>query len=400
LAFFDEDMMQKYKILYINDWGDWGGAEKVTLTLIKSLNRERYEPYFILGSDGLFAQALQAEGVSVRFVPMTPMSVQDSQRYMFYVLMPLFLWRLAVYTLKCYLVARQIRPDLIQTCSIQAKLIGSFVARLLRVKLLWHVQNMQPVGFRRILVRFLAKRFPDMIVATSQAVADIYVGIVQPDKLKVIHAGLDLGEFALVNRAETQCSVMVELGLTDAKIVLYASMIRHWKGTHIFIRAAAEVFQHFPNVFFLIVGEAQFSKDDEYKAQLYELVQILGLTKKIKFLGFRRDVYRMIAAADCLVHCPVKSDPLPTVILEAMALQTPVIGTTIGGIPEEIDHYVTGLLVEPGDDTGLATAIIQILENPEMAKNFTEAARHKLETEFSHRLFVKKIETIYAQVLP
>ncbi|MGW8182234.1 MAG: glycosyltransferase, partial [bacterium] len=96
-------------------------------------------------------------------------------------------------------------------------------------------------------------------------------------------------------------------------------MVRYWKGSHIFVRAAAEVLKVLPNTIFLLVGESQFGKDQEYKQYLTELVtHKLNLKDKIKFLGFRKDVYSIIAAADCLVHCPIKSDPLPTIVLEAM----------------------------------------------------------------------------------
>jgi hypothetical protein len=92
--------MKKHKILYINDWGEWGGAEKVTLNLIKLLNREQYEPHFILGSDGLLAQALRTEGVPVHIVPMMPMSVLASKKYMLYLLLPKFFWRLVMYSIQ------------------------------------------------------------------------------------------------------------------------------------------------------------------------------------------------------------------------------------------------------------------------------------------------------------
>jgi L-malate glycosyltransferase len=392
--------MKKHRILYINDWGGWGGAEKVTLNLVRFLNREQYEPYFVLGSDGLFAQALRAEGIVVYVVPMTPMSVPDSKKYLVYILLPLFFFRLIIYTIKIYFVARSIHPDLIQTCSIQAKLVGSFVAKLLRVKLLWHIQNIQPRGYRRRLVQSLAKRFPDMIVATSQDVADVYRDAIPDDKLKINHAGVELADFDDVDSALARETLQAELGLTDEKIVANVSMVRYWKGSHVFVRAAAEVLKVLPKTVFLIVGESQFGKDREYKEYLTELVtHKLNLKDKIKFLGFRNDVYSMIAAADCLVHCPIKSDPLPTIVLEAMALQTPVVGTAIGGIPEEIDDQVTGLLVEPNDEIGLSKAIIQILENSDQAQRFAGAGRQKLEAEFSRKLFVDKFEKIYTQVL-
>lgn len=391
--------MKKQKILYISDTGTWGGAQKVTLTLIKGLNRQQYELHFILGSDGLFAQALQSEGVSVYIAPMTPMSVPKSQRYLLPLLLVLFLGRILGYIWQTYWIIRRIHPDLIQTCSIQAKLIGSIVAKLSRTKVLWHVQNMQPVGFRRKLVRFMACHFPDQIVATSYAVAAIYGDVVSADKLYVNHAGVDLTELTSINRHLARQMVEQERGVTQQRIVVFASMLRSGKGPHILIQAAAEISKVLPNVVYLLVGEAQFSKDRAYKKVLLDLISQLGLNKQIKLLGFRKDVYQLIAAADCLVHCPTENDSLPTVVLKTMALQTPVVGTAIGGIPEEIDHQVTGLLVEPGNASELAQAVSWVLNNPETAHRWAEAARRKVEAEFSQPEFVQRFEEIYAKLL-
>jgi glycosyltransferase involved in cell wall biosynthesis len=391
--------MGKHRILFIDEWGDWGGAETVLLTLVKYLDRERFEPYFICGSDGAFAKALAAQGIHVEIIPMTPLVPLSSK-----LLLPLFLLenfgKIVRSILGIYRVIRRIRPDIIQTCSIQAKIAGSFAAKLAGTKLVWYVQNIQPPGIRRRIVRLLASRFPDMIVATSQAVADIYADVVQPNRICVNRAGLDLARFAGIERESARRSLIAELDVApDIKLVANVSAIRYWKGQHIFIEAAASVLKDFPNVLFLVVGDAQFTKDYEYKSLLINLINKLNLGDKVKFLGFREGVLKIIAGVDCLVHCPIMSDPLPTVVLEAMALKTPVIGTFIGGIPEEIEDGITGLLVKPGDVGGLAKAIRVVLENPDMAERFAQAAWYKLRKEFALELFVSKFEAIYTELI-
>lgn len=390
--------MKRHRILFIDEWGDWGGAETVLLTLIKYLDRERYAPYFICGSNGAFVKALFTEGIPVEIIPMTQLAPLSSKA-----LLPLLLFqnfgKIVWSVWRIYPIIRRIRPAIIHTCSVQAKIAGSFAAKMAGTKLLWHVQNIQPPGIRRKFMRFLARRFPDMIIAASQAVADTYAGTVPPDKICVNRAGPDLARFAGIDRRLAKHLLSVELGIpSDMKLVANVSAIRQWKGQHIFIEAAALVLQNFPDVMFLVVGDAQF-KDHEYKAELIKLVDKLGLADKVKFLGFRGDVPKIIAAVDCLVHCPIKPDPLPNVVLEAMALQTPVIGTSIGGIPEEIDDGVTGLLVEPGNVKALAKAIRGVLENPDMAERFAQAAWQKLQVEFSLKLFVSEFEAIYARLI-
>jgi spore coat protein SA len=245
----------------------------------------------------------------------------------------------------------------------------------------------------------MARRFPDVIVATSHAVAKIYADITPSNKLKVIHAGIDKTDFTEIDSISARQILLTELGVMHSKIVIYASMLRRWKGPHILMQAVPQVVKSNPDTIFLFVGEAQFGKDDEFKSQLITLIQKLHLDEYVKLLGFRKDIYNLIAAADCLVHCPVESDPLPNVVLEAMALQTPVIGSSVGGIPEEIEDQVTGLIVEPCNHLKLAQAIVQILENSDRAKQLAVAGHHKLELEFSSQLFGQNFETVYSQLV-
>jgi glycosyltransferase involved in cell wall biosynthesis len=87
------------------------------------------------------------------------------------------------------------------------------------------------------------------------------------------------------------------------------------------------------------------------------------------------------------------------VLLEAMASGVPVIGSNIGGIPDIIEDGVNGLLVSPGDPQGLADAIIQILENPELAARFREAGLKTVRDRFSWDKISDQFIEVYQEVL-
>lgn len=103
---------------------------------------------------------------------------------------------------------------------------------------------------------------------------------------------------------------------------------------------------------------------------------------EVRFIPFQRSPERMAQfyrAADIYLHA-AKSDTFPTAILEAMACGTPVIATAVGGIPEQVQHGVTGFLTPPGDPTAMAVRIAELLDDPvrlqAMATQTATVARH------------------------
>jgi glycosyltransferase involved in cell wall biosynthesis len=120
----------------------------------------------------------------------------------------------------------------------------------------------------------------------------------------------------------------------------------------LFLEAAGEVLAARPETRFLIVGDGVGF--DDVKRRIAEL----GLGERVILTGFRRDIPEVMAALDVLALPSVRSEAFPQVIAQALAVGTPVVGTTVGGIPELIRDGETGRLVPPGDSQALAHAIV------------------------------------------
>lgn len=132
-----------------------------------------------------------------------------------------------------------------------------------------------------------------------------------------------------------------------------------------------------------LVGDGDLRKDLERR------VQEAGLVGVVRFTGSlpTEEVVRIISgstvmALPCVVGSDGNVDALPTVLLESLAIGTPVISTGLSGIPEIITHGVNGLLVEPGDSLQLANAIESILTDPERAAGFSEAGKARASRDF------------------
>ena len=184
------------------------------------------------------------------------------------------------------------------------------------------------------------------------------------------------------------------------QVVSNIGRITWWKGQSDFLLAFAEVVRAQPRTRALIVGDVESSyRDREYEAQLRKMVSALELRDHVVLTGFRRDVPTILAASDVVVHCPSQPEPFGLVVLEAMAAARPVVAVNAGGIPEMIEHGVTGLLVPPGAPQAVAQAVLTALRDPERARNLGRRAQHRVREAFSVERHVAAVEGLYAECL-
>lgn len=153
-----------------------------------------------------------------------------------------------------------------------------------------------------------------------------------------------------------------------------AGQLVPWKGQRQFIRAAASVAQAHSKAYFIIVGDAAVSGGYAYRLELDGLCQGLGVTDRLRFLGWRDDMPEVMAALDVFV-LPSHHEPFGRVVTEAMAAGKPVIATAAGGPLELIAHGRTGLLVPVGDVGALADAMSMLVTEPQRRREIGQQAK-------------------------
>jgi glycosyltransferase involved in cell wall biosynthesis len=188
----------------------------------------------------------------------------------------------------------------------------------------------------------------------------------------VVYNGLDRAVSDAVTDGDA-AALRASLGLGSAPVLGLFGRIAPWKGQEVAIRAMALLADR-PEVQLVIVGDALFG-EEAYAAQTRELVAQLGLTSRIHFLGFRTDVPVLMRAVDVLVHTSTAPEPFGRVIAEGMLAERPVIATAGGGASEIVTAGVTAWQVQPGDPAALASAIREVLANPERAREIAAAGR-------------------------
>jgi len=154
------------------------------------------------------------------------------------------------------------------------------------------------------------------------------------------------------------------------------------KGHRYFLKAMAKVVRSMPFVKIWIIGDAP-AKKEGYKKELEILVRRLGLTDNVEFLGTRQDVPQLLAQSDVLVMSSVEPESFGRVILEAQAVGVPVVATKIGGAIEIIDDEKTGLLVHPKAIDEMSYAVMRLLNDKKLSREFQVAARKKIEEKYT-----------------
>jgi glycosyltransferase involved in cell wall biosynthesis len=164
------------------------------------------------------------------------------------------------------------------------------------------------------------------------------------------------------------------------------------KGAQYFVRAAGELKRAGADAHFFVAGTGS------RESRLRELAMAHGLDDDLVFLGNVSPVEPLLARTDVLVM-PSLSEGLPIVALEAMALETPVVGSGAGGISEVVEDGRTGLLVEPQDVAALVASVSDLLADPERASAMGRAGRARVEERFTAEGMVRAYLGLYAELL-
>lgn len=190
-----------------------------------------------------------------------------------------------------------------------------------------------------------------------------------------------------------------ELAMRPEEImVLLVSKLVSPKGHECFVRAAEKVRQAAKDIRFVVVGGPVPGHEEEAVA-IKNMAEKIIPAPGLQFIGPRLDLPALYAASDVAVHCPIYADPYPTVVLLAMAAGKPVIGSMIGGIPEQIEQNRTGVLVPASAPDALAGAILQLARDPARRASLGAAGRTWVHENFTPETQGRLLAGVYAQVL-
>jgi starch synthase len=237
----------------------------------------------------------------------------------------------------------------------------------------------------------------DRIIAVSKGMAadvrDAYP-LVEPSRLKVIYNGINPEAY----QPDPATDVIDSLGIDSSRpYIAFVGRVTRQKGLPVLLEAAAALR---PEAQLVLLAGAADTPDlgaevDRLIATLRE--QRSGIIVIDEMLP-RPSVAQVLSHARAFV-CPSVYEPLGIVNLEAMACETAVVASAVGGIPEVVDHGRTGLLVPPSDPAALAVALNRLIDDPGLARQMGIAGRRRAVAEFSWRAIAEQTVALYEDLL-
>jgi glycosyltransferase involved in cell wall biosynthesis len=238
------------------------------------------------------------------------------------------------------------------------------------------------------------------MIAVSEAVGRNFRGRFAgslKNRVAVILNAIDLDRFQSQQAWQTgPNAVRAELGLAADDFVLgIIGQLTPRKGHLELIDAFSQAAVSQAKL--LIVGAALFNRDAEYAQRLEEATKTRGVADRVRMLGARSDISRVMRTLDLLV-VNSSAEPFGLVILEAMACGTPVLAAAVDGIPEIVEHGTNGWLVPPRSKRMLTQAITHLSRNPELRARLAAAGREHVAANFSLGRYLSELESFYQEV--
>ncbi len=383
------------RILFVHSGVDLYGASRSLLRLASRLVRDGHAVLAVLPGDGPLRVELESNRVEVLVHRRMPVVTRARMRSLRGVLSLLF--NIPVSILWLWRVSFRFRADLMHT-NTAVILSPGFVARLRGIPHVWHVREFfAEFGKLWGAYQWAMHALADVIVCVSTPVARQFAPRILRKKTLVLHNGFPREEFGEVDEARIG-AFRTRFGLGSSRLVGVVGRIKAGrKGQDSFVRAVARLKGRFPDVRYVLIG-SPFPGNEDHLERVQALIGELGLTREVVCTGDVADIKAAYASLTISVLPSGLPEPFGGVVIESMAMGKPVVGTRHGGTIEQVDDGMTGLLVPPGDPAALASALAQLLGDPDQARRMGEAGRERFLRLFEFEPFYRKMTDLYARL--
>ena len=281
--------------------------------------------------------------------------------------------------------------DLVHAHGLRAAIDAAVAGRLQNVPVIVTLHNLieaEIVGGPRATLYARAEPFVVRLsyktLVPSQAMFDRLVAAAprSAHKIEVLYAGTAEPPVAKRSRSD----VRRELELTVEHLVVTVARLHKQKALDVLLEAIARLGD---SVALAVVGEGPL------QAELEDKARTLGIEKRVRWLGYRRDVADIVAAAD--VFCLSSLwEAVPLAAQEAVQLGIPIVATEVGGLTELISDRRSGRLVPKNDAGALAQALYETLESEDLRLRYAAAARSAFDARFSREAIIARLKELYS----
>ena len=360
------------------------GAERHLLVLLKGLRQSNIDAFLIIlvepdqPMDDMLAEA------QVNHIPIYRIMIRRDYDL--------------TMVLRLRKILRDLQPDILHTHLIHADLYGLMAGKLARIPTIIASRHNDDRFRYRPLIQRLSQvmwRLSDGGIAISDAIKHFTLNIegASESKIDTIHYGIKYRWITDSEIRSAQNSLRKELNLTNETMILgMVCRLVEQKGIRYALVAFRGIYDEFPQAHLIIAG------DGELAEELHSQTQLLGISDRVHWLGWREDAQAIFASMDIFL-LPSLWEGFGLVLLEAMSMRVPIIASRVSAIPEIVENGITGLLVEPRNTDELSKAMLCLLEDRPLRKHMGLLGADRLEQKFSVTQMIDKTIEIYRKRL-
>lgn len=374
---------EKIKVLHVIESLACGGAERMLVTTLANLNKEKFHnSVAYLYDNTYFLADIEKLGINVY-----PIHIKNA-----YHALPA-LSRISG-------IIKKEDVDIVHTNLFGADIYGRIAGKLANARCV--VTTLHNLVYesrdsfrnslffhrRRILDAITGRLFNKAFIAVSDAVKNSAQRTLGFKNVNLIYNSIDMNVFSPLSDEEKR-KVREALSLKqDTFVIVTAGRLDAQKGHIFLLEALSDPRLKVADIKLLILGEGCLEKE------LKDLAENLGIREKVMFMGYRKDARNVVGCADAFI-LPTISEGFGLSLLEAMALKVPCIASRTGGVSEIIESGIDGLLVDPAQADLLAGAISELLSDPVRRRSIALNSYNKIAENFDIKKNVKMLEELY-----
>lgn len=371
------------RIVFLLDQLNLAGAQKRAFNLARSLDPSRFEVQIIaLNAGGPLQSEIEAAGIDLRILSFH----EETKRLRNLV----EIWRLAR-------ILRELSPSIVHTFFYWSSVYGTIACRLASVPILitsrTGLYSSQPKGPIFRLIEHIINPLATSVLTISRAVKHdtIHDEGIPEHKVELIYNGVEIGP---ISKLEDREGFRRSLGISpDDSVVVMVANFSAYKRHDTLLEAARAVLRERPDTKFLMVG-----RESAHLDLLKQMTREFGIDDAVCWTGVRSDIPDILGISDIGVLCS-ETEALGNAILEYMDAGLPVIGTRVGGIPEIVNDGETGWLIAVGDAQALGHHLLELLADPDRARQMGAAGGERVRTTFGLEKMVRGYARIYESLL-
>ena len=376
-------MDEKKKILFIITKSNFGGAQRYVFDLATNLPKNMYDVHVACGGQGLLVTKLREAHITVHEVTSFERDIDAKKE-------------LGAFT-ELTRIVREVHPDTVHLNSSKAGGLGALVARLEGVPNIIFTAHGWPFYEKRNMFQtFLIWLLTWCTVLLSHKTIVVSNHNLEHAKMfglsqNIIHIPLGMREPQFMHKQEARSALfpsdVVKKHIEDTWVVTVAE---HTKNKNILKAIQAVVNSNktaHKKIFYTLIGSGELT--DTLKKYVTEH----HLEEYVYFAGYVPDASTKLKAFDMLLLTSEK-EGFPYVLLEAGFAELAVVASRVGGIPELIEHEVTGLLINPNDANTVESSINSLVENSDKRTGYASALK-RVCVQYSLEKMVKETECLY-----